>query len=151
MSAAEQARKWDAARLMQLEAQRDTIAAVAYDTGKRGALDAFDAVHGPELARLRAVVDGQPAGEQQAERVDVLTILADAGTWAQQVADRGGIPQGVRGAAAGIAYQQGRVRAAIAELIEAATAEHKRAGRPIFGEGMHSYDRLAAALRKVQP
>lgn len=41
------------------------------------------------------------------------------------------------------------VRAAVAELIEAAAAEHARAARPLCGAGADSYDRLAAALARV--
>ena len=55
----------------------------------------------------------------------VVAVMDVAAAWAQQVADRGGIPQRVREAASGIAYQQGLARAAVGDLIaerEAAVA-----------------------------
>ena len=82
-----------------------------------------------------------------AARVDVLAVMDGVAAWAQQVADRGGIPQRVREAASGTAYQQGLARAAVAELIadvEAFASDYAHGLGP-------DVKRLRAALARVQP
>lgn len=48
-----------------------------------------------------------------------------------------------------LAGEESEAIAAVAELIEAAAAEHARAARPLCGAGADSYDRLAAALARL--
>lgn len=45
----------DTRRMLELESQRDAIADRAYATGSRAALDAWHAIHGPELDALHAM------------------------------------------------------------------------------------------------
>lgn len=89
--------------------------------------------------------------------VDVLAVMARAAEYHRDEARvfAGGAAESLRESVCANAEQQAKdladARATVAELIEAAAAEHFRAGRPIFGPGMESYDRLSAALAKVQP